>query len=72
MAMNTFDILPAQSEPTDGWTIDYSFLNEVRNVAYRDYGEDVCLEHVEAALLAAFDSIALYFPNGLMLRKAGA
>jgi len=52
MAINTFDILPAQSEPTDGWTIDYSFLNEVRNVAYRDYDEDVSLEGVEAVLLA--------------------
>lgn len=72
MPMNTFDILPQQAAPTEGWTVDYSFLNEVRNVAYRDYDEGVHLEGVEAVLLAAFDALAVFFPSGLMARTGGA
>lgn len=67
--MNTFDILPEQDEPTDGWTVDYSFLNEVRNIAYINYSEDVHLEGVEAVALAVFDALSSYFPNGLQHRR---
>ena len=68
MAMNTFDILPRQDEPTNGWTIDYSFLRGVQEGAAADYGESVHLEGVEAVLLAAFEALAVYFPNGLVRR----
>jgi hypothetical protein len=64
MAMNTFDILPAQPEPTEGWEIDYAFLEAVEGAAL-ERGEYVHLEGVEAVLLAAFDLLAVYFPSGL-------
>jgi len=72
MAINTFDILPAQQEPTGGWQIEYSFLQAVGDKADRDYGWFVETEAVEAVLLAAFDCLAVFFPNGLMARTGGA
>jgi hypothetical protein len=65
--MNTFDILPAQKEPTEGWEIEYSFLRAVED-GVRDRGESIHLEAVEAVLLTAFDLLSVYFPNGLEAR----
>lgn len=64
MAMNTFDILPAQEEPTNGWQIDYSFLRAVEEGAF-ERGELVSMEGAEAVLLAAFELLSAFFPNGL-------
>ena len=65
--MNTFNILPQQEEPTNGWQIEYSFLRAVEDGAL-DRGERVHLEGVEAVLLTAFDLLSVYFPNGLEAR----
>lgn len=66
--MNTFDILPAQPEPTEGWEIEYSFLRAVED-GVRDRGERVSEEGVEAVLLTAFEMLSIYFPNGLEARR---
>ena len=65
--MNTFNILPQQEEPTIGWQIEYSFLRAVKDGAAAR-GERVHLEGVAAVLLAAFDLLSVYFPNGLEAR----
>ena len=66
--MDMFDILPRQEAPTSGWSVDYSFLKAVEDAALAEYGESVHMEGVEAVLMAAFDALAVYFPNGLMAR----
>jgi len=66
--MNTFDILPQQKEPTNGWVVDYSFLRAVQDKA-NTRGEWVSTTGIEAVLLAAFDLLNVYFPNGLEARR---
>lgn len=71
MPMNTFDILPeaTQSQQDGGWRVECEFLDAVADAALSDYGESVKWEQVEAVLLAAFDALRVFFPNGLMARK---
>ena len=64
----TFDILPRQEAPKSGWSVNYEFLRAVETTALEVYNENVHLEGVEAVLMAAFDALAWYFPNGLMAR----
>jgi hypothetical protein len=65
--MNTFDILPQQEEPTNGWVVDYSFLQAVKDGADAR-GEWVSTTGIEAVLLTAFDLLSAYFPKGLEAR----
>lgn len=52
--MKWTDLFPeaTESQQAIGWTIEYSFLEEVKSRA-RLSGEDVSLEKVEAVLLSA-------------------